>query len=166
MLTVYFPSILTSTAMSSPQFESKGTTWLADVSYQYETTYAAVLSYKFTDEKPDNLQVHRQEARWCGRGTVISSTSWASPLSELKPGEAPRARRQSWGSHVSRCILAGPLLMTIKSKSKTNFSLLFFSLSFLFLFYSSLLASVTIYFICHACINISFFIMLWVCMYD
>ena len=124
--------------------------------------------YKFTGKMPYDLPVHRQEARWCGRGTVISSTSWASPLSELKPGEAPRARRQSWGSHVSRCILAGPLLMTIKSKSKTNFSLLFFSLSFLFLFYSSLLASVTIYFICHACIYISFFLLCCecVCMID
>ena len=101
---------------------------------------AAVMSYKFIDKRSEDLRVYKQEARWCGRVTARSPTSWASPwLIWTLERHQEQTRRQSWGSPVRRCILAGPSLTTIKNRSGTNFY--FLSPLYLSYFISTLLSS-------------------------
>ena len=79
-------------------------------------------------------------------------------LIELRPEEAPRVRKQSRGSPVRRCNLAGPSLTTIKNRSGTNFS--FLSPLYLSYFLSTLLSShllLSFYLPCIYILYISYF---------
>ena len=148
MLTVYFPLYLNFLCyIFFSQFETK-----FETQTRIKNPPDSLMSDDET-EQPwcccDVIQVHRQEVRRSASLQARSQMMWEShsqiayklsiALIELRPEESPRVRKQSRGSPVRHCILAGPLLTTIKNRSGTNFS--FLSPLYLSYFLSTLLSS-------------------------
>ena len=106
---------------------------------------------KFIDKRPEDLRVYKQEARWCGRVTARSPTSWASPWSNWD-----RKRHQEYGSSPEAVLFVTAFwLAPCWRRSRTEAGLI--SLSYLlYIFPTSFLLffpHICYYFsICHACI--------------